>query len=210
MVPKCLKFRLQHDWNDIMVGQSRTNGTVKSTTGVLINHRLKGFKMLLSVSGRFKGGNSDQSTTISIAKTLASLFRIEFVAITALDISHSLILIIVICHNMSLLAVWHGFNPYGSRAQASESHRLQILKAPISWYDSFVAARACNWQLLQSGDASSWRTWAGQLAKPSFTCWHKFVFEWLRQHLIGRMELKWPWLVGFNEFRYIHIYIYLE
>ena len=47
---------------------------------------------------------------------------------------------------MSLLAVWHGFNPYGSRAQASESHRLQILKAPI-WYDSFVAAKACNWHL---------------------------------------------------------------
>ena len=89
------KFRLQHDWNVIMVGKSRTNGTVKSTTGVLINHRLKGFKMFLSVSGRFKGGNSDQSTTISTA-LLASLFRIEFVAITALDISHSLILIIMI------------------------------------------------------------------------------------------------------------------
>lgn len=44
-----------------------------------------------------QGRNSDQSTTISIAKTLASLFRIEFVAITALDISHSLILIIAIC-----------------------------------------------------------------------------------------------------------------
>ena len=50
------KFRLQHDWNVIMVGKSRTNGTVKSTTGVLINHRLKGFKMLLSVSGTLQRG----------------------------------------------------------------------------------------------------------------------------------------------------------
>ena len=85
---------------------------------------------------------------------------------------------------MSLLAVWHGFNPYGVPCPGFWIPSLADFKGPrfldmIPFLlglatDTCVDVLSCSCcsQVTQAVG----ETWAGQLAKPSFTYWHKFVF----------------------------------